>query len=74
MKEGRGIDFSGERYIRKAIEATRGSWVVLYVQYAVRCDVVTKNSPGRAVKPAARQRVEQGQIVGSCKIIFRRSP
>ncbi len=42
MKDGRGIDFSGERYIGEAIEATRGSWVVLYVQYAVRpCDVVT---------------------------------
>jgi hypothetical protein len=41
MKDGRGIFFSGERYIREAIEATRGSWVVLYVQYAVRCDVVT---------------------------------
>lgn len=75
MKDGRGIDFSGERYIGEAIEATRGSWVVLYVQYAVRpCDVVTKNSPGRAVKPAARQPVGRGQIVGSCKIIFRRSP
>ena len=41
MKDGRVIGFSGERYIREAIEATRGSWVVLYVQYAVRCDVVT---------------------------------
>ena len=33
--------FFRERYIREAIEATRGSWVVLYVQYAVRRDVVT---------------------------------
>jgi len=74
MKDGPWNRFSGERYIREAIEATRGSWVVLYVQYAVRRGVVTKNSPGRAVKPAARQPGERGQIVGSCKIIFRRSP
>lgn len=48
-EEGRGIDFSGERYIREAIEATRGSWVVLYVQYAVRCDVVTVGDDNRFI-------------------------
>jgi hypothetical protein len=34
--------FTGERYIREAVEATGGCGVMLYVQYAgAQCDVFT---------------------------------
>jgi len=75
LYDRQGSRFTGERYIRGAVEATGGSGVMLYVQYAgAQCDVFTKSSPGHAVKPAARQPVERGQIVRNCMIIFRRSP
>jgi hypothetical protein len=32
------------------------------MEYKVK--ILPKNSPGRAAKPAVRQRVERGQIVG----------
>jgi len=74
LYDKQGSRFSGERYIGEAVEAT-GSRVMLHVQYAsAQCDVFTKSSPGRAVKPAARQPVERGQTVRSCMIIFRQSP
>jgi hypothetical protein len=85
LYDRQGSKFTGERYIRGAVEATGGSGVMLYVQYAgAQCDEFTvknklisrrsmnpkgenspKSSPGHAVKPAARQPVERGQIV-SC--------
>jgi len=75
MKDRERVIFGRKVYWGEAVEATGGSWVMLYVQNAgAACEVFTKSSPGRAVKPAARQLVERDQTVGSCMIIFRQFP
>jgi len=71
----REVGFREKGILGRAVEDTGGSGVMLYVQYAgAPCEVFTRSSPGRAVKPVARQSVERGQIVRNCMIIFRRFP
>jgi hypothetical protein len=54
-----GSRFSGERYIEEADEATGGSAVMLYVQYAgAQCDVFTVIKDDQSVADLRTQKVK----------------